>query len=228
MAKSYKAAGKLKKGPDGTVRRVKPAPKPPPRPAASVQRSIRAVVTPNPKILVPLPPRPNPVADIPASAVAVLKAAADPEKVLRAMTVTDDDLAEVKKAAPPTLSVEEKVAIIEMRANEIAISAIAARLGRSTATISNFLNSMRSTTELAQLHLRANALHLAERIVTHADIDQSLEVMDRLDVLNRKNKDAGGSGGNQFNIIVGMPSPGAPSPTTIVVPSQADLEGTKG
>lgn len=220
MKKSYKAAGKTKKGADGTVRRVR-APRPR---AAAPPEAVREVLRPDPTSLMPSPSRPKPSDAVSGPVAASLKAAADPAEVDKLLSVTEEELEEVRKAGSPTLSPEEKVAIIEMRGKEMPIAAIAARLQRSANTVSAFLTSIRSTTALAQLHLRANALVLAERIVTHADIDQSLEVMDRLDVLNKKMKDAGAAN-TQFNIIVGMPgSPQAASPV-IQVPSQKDLEG---
>lgn len=167
-----------------------------------------------------VPPKRSQVVDM-----QVLEASADPDKVLELTSVTQEELDSVKKAAPKYLSTEEKLAILEMHSRRYATEVIASRLARSPETIRKFLSDYKPTTTLARAYFESNAEKLAARIVKHADIDQSLEIMDRLDVLNAKRKDTSNTQ-TQFNVIVGVPG-NSQTPSSIPVPSQADIEAAK-
>lgn len=233
---SYKPAGRLKKSPDGTVRRSKIPIKPPIKPITpgegykkhkeEVVESIQAFFEPDATTLASFPGRPGPVDDIPKATIEALKAQADPEKVDLLASVTDEELEIARANRSEALAVEEKLAIIEMRGKGLPIAAIAARLERSTPTVSDFLRSIKSTVALAKIQMGAGALRLADRILEHADIDQSLEVMDRLDVLPKKVKESGTTG-PQFNVVIGMPTGAQAGPPAIRIPSQADLESAQ-
>jgi hypothetical protein len=109
-----------------------------------------------------------------------------------------------------------------MHTKGIPLEVIAARLARAPGTIRTFLSDYKPTTTLARAYFDAKAEALAARIVKHADVDQSLEIMDRLDVLNAKRKDASNTQ-TQFNVIVGMPG-NQQSPSPIPVPTQEAIE----
>lgn len=157
--------------------------------------------------------------------IQILESTADLDKVLELTSVTQAELEEVKKAAPKFLSTEEKLAILEMHSRQYAVEVIASRLSRSPETIRKFLSDYKPTTTLARAYFESRAEILAARVVKHADVDQSLEIMDRLDILNAKRKDAA-STQTQFNVIVGVPG-NSQTPSAIPVPSQADIEAAK-
>lgn len=163
------------------------------------------------------PPKRSMVADM-----QVLEASADPEKVLELTSVTQEELDAVRKAAPKFLSTEEKLAILEMHSKQYATEVIAGRLARNPDTIRKFLSDYKPTTTLARAYFEAKAEILAARVVKHADVDQSLEIMDRLDVLNAKRKDAANTQ-TQFNVIVGV-SGNAQMPSAVPVPTQEAIE----
>jgi hypothetical protein len=119
------------------------------------------------------------------------------------------------------LSLEEKIFILERKfVDNWGAKRIAATVKRDVTTIEKFITAYRSTKTLARLHLEAQAENLAKRIVRKADVDQGLEIMDRLDILKKQNR--GNEAGNaQFNIIVGMPG----QPTAVAaIPDQAAIE----
>jgi hypothetical protein len=168
-----------------------------------------------------IPPRRDPMA-----AIRALEAVADEYEVAKLTTVTVTELEAVKRERPKLLTVEEKLAALEMGRLKWPVQIIAARLDRNEDTIKKFLREYKPTLDLARAALEAKAEQLAHRIAKHADIDQSLEVMDRLGVLKKTLKDTGPSQ-NNFQVIVGMPGQGPNSPSTIRIPSQADIEVAK-
>ncbi len=90
---------------------------------------------------------------------------------------------------------------------------IAQILGCDQSNISRWLSKLRPTTDLAKHRLQNAALELTERLIESADAEQSLEVLDRLDVLSKK-RDNGAQSGVQ--VFIGMPSqPIGPDPLTI-------------
>ena len=81
---------------------------------------------------------------------------------------------------------------------------IAETLGCNISTVSRWLDTLHDTTDQAKATARNAAQKLTERVIRDADVDQSLEVLDRLDVLPRKERGAGA--GSQVNIVIGMPN----------------------
>lgn len=97
-------------------------------------------------------------------------------------------------------------------------------LGRPSSTISRFLDRYRSTASMAKLHMEAQAENLAKRVTAKANVEEAMEVLDRLDVLPKKDRKTPEN--TSFNIIVGMP--GAPGTRgAIPVPSQKQIEAAR-
>lgn len=87
---------------------------------------------------------------------------------------------------------------------------IAQALNCNISTVSRWLAQFEDTTELAKQRLKNSANTLAERVVKDADVEQSLEVLDRLEVLPKRQNDSNRTG---VQIFVGMPSsPIGPDP----------------
>jgi len=118
------------------------------------------------------------------------------------------------------LSPEEKVFIIEAYAKGISMKRIGAKLGRNHGVISRFLDKYRTTVPMARLHFEANAERLASRVTKRANVVEALEVLDRIDVLPKKQREDSNSK-MQFNVIVGMPGQ---QQAVIVPPSQKQVE----
>jgi predicted transcriptional regulator len=120
--------------------------------------------------------------------------------------VSEEDLREMQEAGRKgtPLSSQDKVSIIEAHARGISGSAIAKKLERNHSVISRFLDKYRTTAPLARLHFDANAERLAARVIKKANVEESLEVLDRMDVLPKKQQKDTGSR-TSFNLIVGMP-----------------------
>jgi hypothetical protein len=115
------------------------------------------------------------------------------------------------------LSVEEETIILEAHFSQgIGPKAIADVLGRPRSTISRFIQRYTSTAPIAQATLKAGARRLAERVLKHASVTESLEVLDRVDALPKKDRGKSDSGTPRFSIIVAMP--GSPSAATAPVP----------
>lgn len=90
---------------------------------------------------------------------------------------------------------------------------IAQALGCNVSTVSRWLEKLDDTTELAKQRLRNSAEALSERVIRDADVDQSLEVLDRLDVLPKKQSEGNRTG---VQIVIGMPgNPAGPDPVVI-------------
>lgn len=160
-----------------------------------------------------IPPKKDPLA-----AMKALEAVADEYEVAKLTSVTARELDAVKKERPKSMTVEEKLAALEMGRLNWPVQIIAARLERSEKTIIAFLREYKPTLDLARAAFEAKAEKLAYRTINHADVDQSLEIMDRLGVLKKTQKDAGGAQ-NNFQVIVGMPGNTAQQ-TSIPVPSR--------
>lgn len=123
------------------------------------------------------------------------------------------------------LILEEKIFILESYYKKNwGPKRIGKLLGRASSTITRFVDKYRSTATLAKLHIEAQAEHLAKRVTAKANVEESMEILDRLDVLPKKDRKT--AEGSSFNIIVGMP--GAPGTRgTIQVPSQKQIEAAR-
>lgn len=114
----------------------------------------------------------------------------------------DDILANHRSASRPyLLTPEEKAIIIELYAREVGVAQIARLLSRKESSIRYFLRRYIDTSAEAKLHLKAHAKTFADRVVEKADVSESLEVLDRLEVLPKKQQT---QQGQQFNVVVGM------------------------
>lgn len=148
------------------------------------------------------------------------KKIAENEARVKAMREDQDE----KEKVSGSLSLDEQVLILQSHFDHgIGVKIIAKQLGRNHSVVSRFLAKYRSTASLAKMHLQNNAERLARRIVQEADVDQSLEVLDRMDVLPRKERGKSTEGGNSFQVIVGMPS-GAPTMPVRIAPTQKAIE----
>lgn len=78
---------------------------------------------------------------------------------------------------------------------------IAQKLGVSQATISRILDRYVDTRELARLRLHNSAAALADRVIQEADVEQSLEVLDRIDVVAKRQGEGRNTGGVQVLIL---------------------------
>lgn len=159
---------------------------------------------------------PVPKAAIVASVVEEAVAAPVPDKI-------DPELLPQIRGKGP-LSLEEKVFILEHRfskAQPWGDLRIAKALQRPRRTVTEFIERYRSTNVLAKAYLEREAENLAKRIARKANVEQSMEVLDRLDVLPKKDRKAvADQGGPQFSIIIGQ-SQGAHA---IPVPDQKAIE----
>ena len=79
---------------------------------------------------------------------------------------------------------------------------IVARTGFDLADVEHVTSTLGDTREGAKNVLRANAHRLAQRIVEQANVEESLEVLDRLDVAPRRDRSGSGRALN-IGVIVG-------------------------
>lgn len=87
---------------------------------------------------------------------------------------------------------------------------IAQALGCNHSTVSRWLADLEDTTELAKHKLRSAAVDFVDRVVKDADVEQSLEVLDRIGVAEKRQTQSGNA---QVQILIGMPgSPAGPDP----------------
>lgn len=132
-------------------------------------------------------------------------------------------LVQKHKPAYTFLSPEEKAIIIELFHESVSRHRIADILNREVSTVSRFLARYQSTTTASRMYFEANADRLAHRVVKNANVDQSLEVLDRLDVLPKKDRREDTSG-PRFNVVIGMPGAAATPP----IPTQRAIEAARG
>lgn len=94
---------------------------------------------------------------------------------------------------------------------------IAAAVGVSQATVSRVLAEFTDSREhaIATLHKGANTL--AERILKHANVEESVDVLERIEVLRAKQTGAGTAA--NFQVFIGMPNqPVGPDPVIDLSP----------
>ena len=123
------------------------------------------------------------------------------------------------------LSRAEEALILKLHHDGQTQTTIAKQLGCAQSTVSRVLTDFSDTRELAKLRTHNRALDIAEAAVNGAikaasegKPEAALEIMDRQDVLARKQLDTG-RGGN-VNIVIGMPEqPAGPKPVFDVSPS---------
>ena len=84
---------------------------------------------------------------------------------------------------------------------------IAQTLQCDVSAVSRWLAKLQDTSDIAKLKLKNGAERLAERVVKRANVTESLEVLDRLEVLPKR--EVSGNGKTNIAIIVGMPGKAA-------------------
>jgi transposase-like protein len=99
---------------------------------------------------------------------------------------------------------------------------IAQTIGCNQSTVSHWLNEFADSRETAKHVLRSGAEKLAERIVKQADVEQALEVLDRLDVAPKK-RDT--HLGNAIQIVVNTPGQTSLAPPSALFQSNQALTG---
>lgn len=77
---------------------------------------------------------------------------------------------------------------------------IAETLKCHRSTICRLLKDLEPTTEIAKLTAQHAALDLMKRVIKDADVEESLEVLDRIDVLPKRQSESG----PQIQIIQGI------------------------
>lgn len=183
----------------------------------------------------PEPPKKSPTRFRP---VAVVRAASEEFKNVLAelgqeREVTDQRIEELRPALDRMrevqegmdkkgqhLTVEEETIILEAHFSKgIGPKAIATVLGRPHSTISRFIQRYTSTAPIAAATMKAGAKKLAERVIKHANVTESLEVLDRLDALPKKQRSNDSVSGPQFNVFIGGGSGAAPP-----VPTQKAID----
>lgn len=119
------------------------------------------------------------------------------------------------------MTIQDKLEALELYADLGNVAAVAAKMNRSPDALNKFLCRYRSTTKSARLTLEAGSDILAKRIIKDADVDQALEVMDRLDILNEKRDKSAPA--TTSVLVIGMPN--HPNLDQMVpVPSQKQID----
>ena len=134
--------------------------------------------------------------------------------------------AQAEAMAPPAkpipnlsrLSRTEEMLILQLHAEGKTQVAIAQVIGCSQPTVHRVVGAFADTKILAKAVLNKSALALAERVVKRANVAESLEVLERIDVIAPKKQDVGRGVG--VNIVIGMPgSPAGHSPSIELSPA---------
>ena len=133
------------------------------------------------------------------------------------------------------MSMEDKLRALELYADLQDVPMVATKMNRSEESLRKFFRAYQSTTTGARLKLEAGAEKLAKRVIKDANVEESLEVLDRLDVLPRVDR-AKATPQSQFNVIIGMPTTGpsrraldaVPVPTEEQVKKALEGEVTRG
>lgn len=116
------------------------------------------------------------------------------------------------------MTMEEKVEALELYSSLGNIEAVASKMNRSPEILRKFLWRYKTTTKVARMTLEAGADTLARRIIKEANVEESLEVMDRLDILGKKRDSAQVQ--TSFSLVIGMPNTLGATP----VPSQKQIQ----
>lgn len=93
---------------------------------------------------------------------------------------------------------------------------IAKQIGCSQSTVSDTLSTLSSTKDIAKRLADNAAEKLTKRVIDDADVDQCLEVLDRIGVLEKRQHEAGK--GSNVMIVIGQPGqPAGPAPLILDV-----------
>jgi predicted transcriptional regulator len=148
------------------------------------------------------------------------------KKSALAKTVSDPLTAPAKPIPDYSrLSYSEIALAVKLREDGLTQDQIAQRLGCSQPTICQLLKEFSDTRPLAKLKANNLALKLLQRVEQQANVEESLEVLDRTGVIEKRQVDTG-RGGN-VNIVIGMPGAAAgPDPLSPVVTRELPLKST--
>lgn len=113
--------------------------------------------------------------------------------------------------------------VLSLSRQGITQTVIAQQLGISQATVSRVLDRYIDTRELAKLRLHNSAASLAERVIKDANVEETLEVLDRIDVVAKRQSEGKHTGGVQVVVLMpGQQQLEPPvidlSPTTFALP----------
>jgi hypothetical protein len=111
--------------------------------------------------------------------------------------------ADVPRPANPTTPADQQIARDLVNAG-LTPAEITDHTGLGRQEVARVAVSSRDTRAAAKEALQAGAQGLAQRIVSTANVAESIDVLERIDVL--KPKAVHGSGGHQVNIVIGMPN----------------------
>lgn len=109
-----------------------------------------------------------------------------------------------RKADHSRLTYAEQSAALKLHATGKNQVEIAQALHCHSSTICRLLAEFTPTIDAAKLRLQSGADTLARRVIKNADVDQSLELLDRLEVAPKRQSDKG----PQIQIIQGINLPG--------------------
>src|SRR5262249_35689885 len=86
----------------------------------------------------------------------------------------------------PTIVAADWAVCAHLLRDGLSPAEIAERTGVPLADVEQINGSLRDTRELARQFLHAKAHELAQRVVNEADVDQGLELLDRLEVAPKR------------------------------------------
>jgi transposase len=133
-----------------------------------------------------------------------------------------EELQEIISRKGQHLSVEEQTIILEAHFSKgVGPKAIGEILKRPHSTIVRFIQRYTSTAPIAAATMRAGAETLAKRVIKNANVQEALEVLDRVDALPKKDRQKAVETGPRFNIVVALPGSSAAPPP---VPALPDIE----
>src|SRR5262249_2337589 len=91
-------------------------------------------------------------------------------------------------AVPPPISASDWMIVRALSKEGLSVTEITSKTGLQAAEVERIVASFKDTREAARQLLEASAHVLAERVVQQADVEQALEVLDRLDVAPRRDR----------------------------------------
>jgi len=107
------------------------------------------------------------------------------------------------------LTSDERAKALGMYATGMTVAQIGRAMDRPYGHISRLVHQYRSTVKAARQYFEANAERLARRVVKQANVDQSIDVLDRIDVIPQQVSRSGA----QFQVFIGTPGAAVPAPS---------------
>lgn len=121
----------------------------------------------------------------------------------------------------PFTSTEIQLAL-HLREQKLSCEEIGKRLNRSGEGVRRILEEWTPTADLAKATLRKGANTLADRVVAQADVAQALEVLDRLEVLPKRDRAVD----NRVQVVLGVNIDGMNPRAIAVIDNIAEGETT--